>query len=108
MKEEDFRTARLFKVLGNPLRFKLLQELVRAPGTPSELARLAHRPRPDVSRALQLLQWAGCVEYRTRGHFVVYRLRRPEVAALLHHGRLFIRENEVPMLSRPEAPDLTA
>lgn len=108
MTEEHFRTVRLFKVLGNPLRYKILCELLDGPHPPSHLARAVRRPRPAVSRALGLLHWAGLVHTRTVGHHVIYRVRRPEIAALLDDGRSFIRRFELPIPPQSEAPEMGA
>jgi DNA-binding transcriptional ArsR family regulator len=108
MTELDFRTARLFKVLGNPLRYKLLLELAREPRTPSELARLTRRCRPAVSRDLHLLHWAGIVHYRTCGHHVFYAVKHPEILRLLDTGRGFIHRFELPVPPASEAPPVPA
>ena len=89
MTEEEFRTARLFRVLGNPLRYKLLQELQRGPNTPTTLAKRVHRPLPAVSRALGILHWVGLVHYKTEGPCVIYSLPFPDVSTLLQHGVVF-------------------
>lgn len=108
MTELDFRTARLFRVLGNPLRYKLLRELAAVPRSPSELARLCHRSRPAVSRDLHLLHWAGLVDYRTHGPGVLYRLKQEEVLALFLYGRDLIVRHGLPVPPLQEAPAMTA
>ena len=90
MTERAFRTARLFKVLGNPLRYKILTALLDSPLTPSQLSHRTARRICDVSKALVLLHWAGLVCYRTVGHHVLYRVRHAEIAALLARGEALV------------------
>lgn len=96
MIEEQFRAIRLHKLLGNPLRAKILRALHEAPRTPTRLARLANRPLPAVSRALGILHADGLVDYRTVGPCVLYRLRHPEVLALLDLAEAFILRFNLP------------
>lgn len=105
MTETAFRSSRLFKVLGNPLRYKILCELLRAPQTPTELARLTHRRLPAVSLALGLLQGAGLVWYQTHGHGVVYRARFPEVAPLITQSESLVRRHGLLIAAAPPAVD---
>ena len=103
MNEERFRAIRLHKILGNPLRAKILRELHLGPRTPSQLARLACRPLPAVSRALGLLHDQGLVSYRTRGACVLYHLRLPEVLALLEMAEAFVLRFNLPAAPVPQA-----
>ena len=96
MEEDKFRAIRLHKLLGNPLRVKILRALQEAPRTPTRLARLASRPLPAISRALGLLQADGLVGYRTVGPCVVYHLRFPEVLAVLDLAEAFVRRFNLP------------
>jgi DNA-binding transcriptional ArsR family regulator len=96
MTENTFRTIRLFKLVGNHLRFKILAELHLSPRSPGELALRTGRPLPAVSRALTLLNMAGLVSFHSSGHGVRYHLKHVEIAALLRHGELFIRRFELP------------
>jgi DNA-binding transcriptional ArsR family regulator len=96
MIEERFRAIRLHKLLGNPLRVKILRALHEAPRTPTRLARLANRPLPAVSRALGILHADGLIDYRTVGPCVLYRLRHPEVLALLDLAEALILRFNLP------------
>jgi DNA-binding transcriptional ArsR family regulator len=101
MIEQDYRAARLLKILGNPLRYKICRALLRAPRTPSELALLVRRPLPAVSRDLTLLNLAGLVRYHSYGHGVLYHPKHPdELEALLQLVERFVRQFELPA---PEA-----
>ncbi len=91
MKEAEFRTVRLHKTLGNPLRQKILRALAASPARPHELARRAKRPLPAVSRALGILAASDLVSYRTEGHGVLYFLKHVEILPLLRFAETFVR-----------------
>jgi DNA-binding transcriptional ArsR family regulator len=95
MREDAFRSCRLFKALGNPLRYKILTELALSPRTPTELARLTSRPLPAVSRALSILHNAGLVHYKTQGHRVIYSIRQRDAADILLHGEAYVRNHGI-------------
>ena len=96
MIEERFRAIRLHKILGNPLRGKILRELHACPRTPTRLARLVNRPLPAISRALGILHVDGLIGYRSIGKYVLYHLRHPEVIALLELAEAFVRRFNLP------------
>jgi len=97
MTEQEFRAARLLKILGNPLRFKICRALLLSPRTPSELALLVSRPLPAVSRALALLHLAGLVCYHSHGHGVLYHSKHADdLETLLQFVELFVRRFELP------------
>jgi len=91
MDEVRYRSVQLYKVLGNPLRRKILDELAAGPAHPLMLARRTGRVLCAVSRALGILHAADLVEYRTEGNGVAYALKRPDVLALLRHAEAFVR-----------------
>jgi DNA-binding transcriptional ArsR family regulator len=91
MTETSFRAARLHKVLGNPLRYRILLELYHAPCTPGQLARRVHRPLPAVSRALTILHGVDLVAYRTVGAAPVYFPKHDEFFAYLVDGEGHVR-----------------
>jgi len=72
MTETEFKSVRLFKVLGNPLRRKILGELLISPAHPERVARRTGRVLCAVSRVLGILASADLVKYRTEGHVVLY------------------------------------
>lgn len=104
MTETSFRTARLFKVLGNPLRYRILIELFRAPRTPGHLARLVHRPLPAVSRALTILHGVDLVAYRTVGPAPVYFPKHDEFLPYVLEGEGLVRRFALPEPTAPVAP----
>jgi hypothetical protein len=98
MQETKHRAIRLHRVLSNPLRTKILDELEMSPRTPRQLALATHRLLPAVSRALSILALADLVENRTVGHAVLYRLKHPPVLGLLRHAESLVRLFNLPAL----------
>ena len=95
MTEASFRACRLYKVLGNPLRYKILQDLAGSPMTPTNLALRTHRSLSAVSRSLSLLHWPGLVWYQTCGHHIVYGLRHDDLAGFLADGEEFAERHHL-------------
>jgi predicted transcriptional regulator len=93
MKEVEHKSVRLFKVLGNPLRRKILGVLLQAPAHPEEIARRTGRILTAVSRALGILASADLVAYRTQGHGVLYFIKRPDIESLLNLSEIFVRKS---------------
>ena len=91
MKEVVIKSVRLYKVLGNPLRRKILGVLLQAPAHPEQIARLTGRILTAVSRALGILASADLVAYRTEGHGILYSIKRPEIEPLLTQAEAFVR-----------------
>jgi DNA-binding transcriptional ArsR family regulator len=98
MQETKHRAIRLHRVLGNPLRAKILDALEAGPLTPGRLSRVTHRLLPAVSRALSILSLADLVENRTVGHAVLYRLKHPAILGLLRHAEAVVQRFNLPAL----------
>jgi hypothetical protein len=93
VKEIEHKSVRLFKVLGNPLRRKILGVLLQTPAHPEEIARRTHRILTAVSRALGILASADLVAYRTAGHGILYSVKHPEIETLLRLAETFVRRS---------------
>jgi ArsR family transcriptional regulator len=104
MTETEFMSVRLFKALGNPLRRKILDELLVSPAHPERLARRTGRVLCAVSRALGILASAGLVKYRTEGHGVLYAVKHPEIESLLRLAEEFVRRFGVPVQVQTPVP----
>lgn len=84
MLELPYRTTRILKALGNPLRYRILTLLAAESATPTELARALNRPRFVISRNLALLRALDLVWYHPRGPYLVYHAKYAAVQPLLH------------------------
>jgi len=66
--------ARRFRVLGEPLRIRLLDQLRAGEASVNELSETLDSSQQNVSKHLQLLAEAGIVGRRKHGNHVYYRI----------------------------------
>jgi ArsR family transcriptional regulator len=74
--------AERFRLLGDPLRLRLLQTLERGEMSVADLVAATGANQANVSKHLQLLLRGGVVERRREGLFVYYRVRDARVFQL--------------------------
>jgi ArsR family transcriptional regulator len=74
--------AALFKVLGEPMRLRILQTICHGPRHVGDIVASTGASQPNVSRHLGLLMHARVVERQRDGQRVVYALRDPLVTKL--------------------------
>ena len=74
--------AERFRVLSEPTRIKLLDQLRDGEATVLELTELIGTTQQNVSKHLGLLQRAGIVARRKQGNFAYYRIVDEEVLSL--------------------------
>jgi ArsR family transcriptional regulator len=72
--------ARLCRVLADPKRLRLLNELRNRERSVGELAKALGLSYPNVSQHLGLMRDAGVVATRRDGTTVFYRLAYPQIA----------------------------
>jgi DNA-binding transcriptional ArsR family regulator len=75
--------AEFFKVLGHPLRIRVLELLSESEHTVSELVEQASVDQPHLSQQLAILRRAEFVVGRREGANVFYSLADERIAALL-------------------------
>ncbi len=86
MRETSYRASRVCRILGNPVIFAIVTELLERDSglTPSELGRGLRRSVQTVSTHLAKLRTADLVRYETDGRRTRYRLKHPsEIHRLL-------------------------
>jgi DNA-binding transcriptional ArsR family regulator len=66
--------ATRFKVLGEPMRIKLLDALRAGPATVQELQIATGGSQQNVSKHLRVLQTAGILSRSKEGNFVLYEI----------------------------------
>jgi DNA-binding transcriptional ArsR family regulator len=71
--------ARRFRVLGEPMRIKLLDSLREQPATVGELQAATSSSQQNVSKHLGVLHDAGLLRRRKDGNFVRYEIADPSV-----------------------------
>ena len=69
--------------IGDPVRLRLLQELMSGPAAVSELVRRSKATQQNVSNHLSVLRAAQLVTTRRRGRLIEYALAGPTVAQLV-------------------------
>lgn len=86
--------ARLFRVLGDPTRLRILEALSESVRTVSQLVEIVGAPQSRVSNHLACLKWCRLVSAERDGRTVTYRLERSGMADLLGRGRDLAAEHE--------------
>lgn len=85
--EERFESlARMFQVLSDPTRAKLLFALAQEELCVCDLAAIVDRSRPAVSHQLRLLRDLRLVKYRREGRMAYYSLVDDHVRHLVDDG----------------------
>jgi len=74
--------AERFRVIGEPMRIKLLDRLRDGPATVQELTEATRATQPNVSKHLGVLHQAGIVAREKRGIYVCYTIADESVFAL--------------------------
>lgn len=85
--------ARMFQVLSDPTRAKLLFALAQEELCVCDLASIVERSRPAVSHQLRLLRDLRLVKYRREGKMAYYSLTDDHVRHLVEDG---LRHTEEP------------
>ena len=97
------RAARVIRVIGHPLRLRLLEELEGGERHVSELVVTTGASQAIVSQQLGILRSEGVVDARRDGARVYYRIIEPKVSMILQ----CIRECDIPDLTSIDIADLT-
>jgi DNA-binding transcriptional ArsR family regulator len=79
--------AELFRILGHPVRVRVLELLQDGPRPVRELLAAIDVEPSNLSQQLAVLRRAGLVSSSREGALVVYALSTPDVADLLAAGR---------------------
>jgi DNA-binding transcriptional ArsR family regulator len=74
--------ASLFKLLGEPMRLRILQAACKAPRSVSEIVEAAESTQANVSKHLALLTAAGILRRERDGQRVFYSVKEPLVLRL--------------------------
>jgi len=88
------RASRVIRVLGHPVRLRILEALEGGERHVSELVTAAGVSQAAVSQQLGILRANGIVDHRREGARVYYRIIEPKVSRILD----CIRDCDVPEL----------
>lgn len=87
--------AKYFRVLGDPIRLRILGLVAGEERSVGELAGLLGESQPKVSNHLACLRWCGFVTTRREHRTVYYRVADERVDAVIALGRALLYDNEV-------------
>lgn len=74
--------AALFKVLGEPMRLRILQAICKTPLSVNEIVEATEATQANVSKHLALLTTAGILQRERDGQRVFYSVKEPLVMHL--------------------------
>ena len=74
--------ARRFRILGEPYRLRILQQLQKGECSVGDLVATLEGNQPNVSKHLQVLNDAGLVGRRRQGTSILYAISDPMVLKL--------------------------
>lgn len=74
--------AARFKVLSEPIRLQILQQLEAGPMNVTDITEAVQSTQPNVSKHLRILQEAGLVSRKPEGNTVYYSIADESVFAL--------------------------
>lgn len=80
-------SARIFRVLGDATRLRILELLLERPRTVSELVERIGSSQSRISNHLACLRWCGFVDTERSGRTATYSVRDRRVAAVLAAAR---------------------
>jgi DNA-binding transcriptional ArsR family regulator len=86
--------AKYFRVLGDPIRLRILDLVADDERSVGELAGLLGESQPKVSNHLACLRWCGFVITRREHRTVYYRLADERVGEVIALGRALLHDNE--------------
>jgi DNA-binding transcriptional ArsR family regulator len=86
--------AKYFRVLGDPIRLRIVDLVRDQERSVGELATLLGELQPKVSNHLACLRWCGFVSTRREHRTVYYRVADERVEAVIALGRELLRGNE--------------
>jgi DNA-binding transcriptional ArsR family regulator len=76
------QVAALFKMLGEPMRLRILQAVCKSPLSVGDIVELTRSTQANVSKHLALLTAAGILLRERSGQRVFYSIREPLVMRL--------------------------
>lgn len=86
--------ARLFNLLSNPERLRLIALLEENEKDVSALQQATGMSISSVSQHLKSLREAGIVTFRRQGKYRIYRLANPAITNLVTHARMLNHTGE--------------
>jgi ArsR family transcriptional regulator len=79
MKEEEIRVIKLFKLLSNPTRYKIVKVLQKKEMSVTEIIKFTNKAQTSVSHHLNLMKNLDILKYHMKGKNVIYSLKKPKI-----------------------------
>lgn len=80
--EQLERVARVFSILGEPARLRILRELMAGPRTVTEIIEATGLKQGNTSKHLSILMDGQFLSRSKRGYFTEYAIKDPQLKAL--------------------------
>ncbi len=84
MKEIQYRSSRICRVLGNPTAYKIIRLLENKKLSPSEISQKLNLSIQTISDTLRILRKVDLVRYDTWNKRKVYFLKVPQIIGILN------------------------
>ncbi len=94
MDEKDYRLVKIFKALGNGIRFNILLELLNSSSYVQNLAEKFERSASSISSHLRVLRNLDLVQFKTEGNRVRYTTKRTQIIEKIMELRSEVRREE--------------
>lgn len=95
------QTAKIFSILGNPFRIKLLLEIGSGEACVCHLEAVLEQRQAYISQHLMALRKADLLKTRREGKYIFYQLRDPNILDLVEQAAKLCD------LPEPGFPDIT-
>jgi ArsR family transcriptional regulator len=83
MENKKYRALKIFKVLSNVTRYKIIELLYKDSYKVNEIANILKKPETTISRNLKILRDLDIVSYYTKDTSVIYSLKKIELIEVI-------------------------
>jgi len=83
MKKEHDKKAALLKAMGHPIRFCIVEGLLKGEQNVATMVDCTGVPQPTVSQHLNILKSAGIISYHRDGNHMYYSVSSDEAARIV-------------------------
>lgn len=101
------RIARRFRILGEPMRLRILQVLENGEKPVNDIVKLLGSSQPNISKHLKALCQEGLIERRRAGLHICYSIANPVVTRLCDLICRNVAEQTRSQLADLDAPSLS-
>ncbi|MEM5801075.1 MAG: metalloregulator ArsR/SmtB family transcription factor [Candidatus Aenigmatarchaeota archaeon] len=84
--------AKLFKLLGDETRIKILHSIMKKEKCVCEIIEDVKKSQPTISIHLNKMEREGLLESERRGRMIIYRIKKPKIIDLLKTAEVILNE----------------